>query len=261
MSAVAAPQTQDPMQQDRQTLQSIAASIAQANPGIDGATLFEAVHQQIDTMKGLDTAGKEQLRALTNLYQAQYRYGATIQQNQSRERVADTRAGAQRDVAETQAGAREYAADKGYQGRVESAQIGANARVSAAGIAASARQYAADVGFKGKMGQEASRVYERTYNTVYKSTMDADKARVAAEAKLDAARIQMGAEIPAKAPSPGAKPAGKPSIVGKPPAAPVYPLPPKGKYRSPDAAGADFRAGKLSEEQFRGVLRRDFGIQ
>lgn len=256
LSANADPQKGlSPIQEDAKTLEAIARSIHQANPKIEPGELFDAVKQQIDMMHGVDTAARNNMIAMTNLYRDQMRLEQEREKIQMGYYRTDKQVEGREKVAEIGAESREKVEDKRAAAQIDVAKLNGSSRERSAAIRAAASQAVAGMNLEGRVKTKIMDVYEHTFDTTYKATTDVEKAKAAAEARIQAALIaNPGSKDPRTA-----KPPGAPPIVGKPP--PADPnmsiLPAKGRYKSPEQVRDD---PKLSREQKLGILKRDFGF-
>ena len=237
MSGTADPTGQGFMKDTQKTLQNIFVQLAQANPNLKGETLFNAANQQIEMMKGLapdarmymqasiaaaNNASREEIAVnkATNYLTA---IDAKIE---ARERELEILTGSRERIAGTQAGARTDAARIGADSRRDVAVTNAGARIGSAQIGADSRRDVAD-----------TNAGART-----------ESATIGSAGRVDAASVGMGG-----------KPVTGRSYVGKPaPPSPNNVLPPKGKFKTPEAVRD---APTLTREQKAGILRRDFGFK
>lgn len=87
--------------QDPQTIiQGIAQRIKAANPGMDGATLFQATTKVIGLMKGVDNETKNALNAELKILQIQRQADDSVRKAQSAAEVATIRADSQNQISQ-----------------------------------------------------------------------------------------------------------------------------------------------------------------
>ena len=171
-------QPMDAFQESQQNIKAMAASIKASNPGIDGATLLAAVHENIDMLKGVSPMTKATMQAQTSALMA----GTKLQEAQMKFQAADRALEAKLQMAKNHddvvlayhefdndtklamanvaAASRERVAETGASSRIGAAQIGATSREAVgaghdaasgyrADTAADASDYRADQGERG----------------------------------------------------------------------------------------------------------------
>lgn len=171
-------QPMDAFQESQQNIKAMAQSIKAANPGIDGATLLAAVHENIDMLKGVSPMTKATMQAQTSALMA----GTKLQEAQMKFQAADRALEAKLKMAKDHdavvqayhefdndtklamanvaAASRERVAETGASSRIGAAQIGATSREAVgaghdaasgyrADTAADASDYRADQGERG----------------------------------------------------------------------------------------------------------------
>lgn len=262
LSATAMPsQRANPVQDSRQTLAAIATNIAKANPNIDLNTLYSAVQQQVEMMKGVQPEvqsamvyqtqiakadvdfqqAANQAKHWDELYDAQQRRIEALVEAQriaaeSRERVAATNAGSRERVAGTNAGA-----------RVQAAGIGAGARVQAAGIGAGARTDSARINADARLDASANAADARGYEADTRAASSTFRTRAGGMPTKEAAPASP------RRPAPRASRGGGPSQPVVRTAAPTY--------ATPQAVADAYRSGKITREQAASTLQSRFGIK
>ena len=183
MSGVAAPTGQGFYADSKATLQSIAQSIAKANPGIEKhpEVLFSAVRQQVDLMKGIEPDTRIMLQAQVAEARMKSQEEIELMKAQNATEVAQIRAQTAAQIAELRAKTAELSAQIAAQAKLGAAATSAGAKVQTAQIGAGAREYSADKGLEGRKAGATA-------------TVDAAKAR--AKGTVDAAKVRANAKTP-----------------------------------------------------------------
>lgn len=237
MSGTADPTGQGFMKDTQKTLQNIFVQLAQANPNLKGETLFNAANQQIEMMKGLAPDARMYMQASIAAANNASREEIAVNKATNYLAAVDAKIAAREEELRILTGSREKIAVGHDTARVKSATIGGDSRRAVATTQADARTEAATIG-----GASREKVADTN-----------------AGARTEAATIGSAGRVDASSVGMGGKPVTGRSYVGKPaPPSPNNVLPPKGKFKTPEAVRD---APTLTREQKAGILRRDFGFK
>lgn len=237
MSGVAEPTGQGLLPDTQKTLQNIFVSLARANPNLKGETLFQAANNQIEMMKGLSSDARIYMQGAIAAANNASREEIAVNKATNYLAAVDAKIAAREEELRILTGSREKIAVGHDTARVKSATIGGDSRRAVATTQADARTEAATIG-----GASREKVADTN-----------------AGARTEAATIGSAGRVDASSVGMGGKPVTGRSYVGKPaPPSPNNVLPPKGKFKTPEAVRD---APTLTREQKAGILRRDFGFK
>jgi len=237
MSGVAEPTGQGLLPDTQKTLQNIFVSLARANPNLKGETLFQAANNQIEMMKGLSSDARIYMQGAIAAANNASREEIAVSKATNYLAAVDAKIAAREEELRILTGSRERIAGTQAGARTDAARIGADSRRDVAGTQAGARTDAARIGADSRRDVADTNAGART-----------ESATIGSAGRVDAASVGMGG-----------KPVTGRSYVGKPaPPSPNNVLPPKGKFKTPEAVRD---APTLTREQKAGILRRDFGFK
>lgn len=254
LSGAAAPTGQGFFEDTKKTLQNMYGMLAKANPNMDPVTAFDTIAMQLEQMKGVDESSKTYM--LASVAQAKVDASLQIQaaKAESAAEVAQLRADAMRYKADIAADAATRIAGMKTDASRDVAGINAGARTEAAGITADSRRDVAGTQAGASRYRDDKRFEGMVYDSVIDAYVEADKARVGADARVDAA-LAMGGQKPRTGANAGVRPSprqGRSTPRGGAPRAAAAPA-----YRSAQDVGAAYKAGKLTRPQATEILKKN----
>lgn len=243
-------------QDSQKTLRAMFANIQKSNPELDPDTAFQAVATQIELMKGVDESAKVYMQASV----AQARVDAQME-------MAAVKATSAAEVAQIRAEAMQYKADiaaaaakdvagiKGETAR-DVADTNAGARVGAASIGADSRRDVAETQAGASRYRDDKKYQGLVYDSVLNAYVEADKARVGADARVDAAGAMSG-QKPRTPAYGGARGSSGNAAPGRtPPGQETRPAVAAPTYKSANDVATAYKAGKLSRDEAAKILRQ-----